>query len=117
MLKVQEIKELIKVIDQSSIEEFTFEHEGSKIKIKKKSESHQVIHSIQPQESVAVSQPVAIQKPVEQVKTAPAAAITEQVEEKTTNETAQDHLHKITSPMVGTFYHLHHLIDPLCENW
>ena len=35
MLKVQEIRELIKAIDHSSIEEFTFEHEGSKIKIKK----------------------------------------------------------------------------------
>ena len=37
MLKVQEIRELIKAIDHSSIEEFTFEHEGSKIKIKKNS--------------------------------------------------------------------------------
>ena len=35
MLKVQEIRELIKLIDHSTIEEFTFEHEGSKIKMKK----------------------------------------------------------------------------------
>ena len=35
MLKVQEIRELIKLIDHSNIEEFIFEQEGSKIKIKK----------------------------------------------------------------------------------
>ncbi len=36
MLKIQEIREIIKLVDQSSIEEFTYEHEGSKIKMKKK---------------------------------------------------------------------------------
>lgn len=35
MLKIQEIRELIKLVDQSSIEEFIFEHEGSKIQMKK----------------------------------------------------------------------------------
>ncbi|WP_428909079.1 acetyl-CoA carboxylase biotin carboxyl carrier protein [Niallia sp. Krafla_26] len=106
MLKVQEIRELIEVIDQSSIEEFTFEQEGSKIKIKKKSEGKSVIHSIQPMESVAVQQPVTVHQPVEQKQTtpAPAVAVSEQVQTNT-NEVAQENLHKITSPMVGTFYH------------
>ena len=35
MLKVQEIRELIKLVDQSSINEFVYEHEGYKIKMKK----------------------------------------------------------------------------------
>jgi acetyl-CoA carboxylase biotin carboxyl carrier protein len=35
MLKVQEIRELIKLIDQSSIDEFEYEHEGASIKMKK----------------------------------------------------------------------------------
>jgi acetyl-CoA carboxylase biotin carboxyl carrier protein len=35
MLKVQEIRELIKLVDQSNIDEFVYEHEGSKIKMKK----------------------------------------------------------------------------------
>ena len=35
MLKVQEIRELIKLVDQSSIDEFVYENEGSKIKMKK----------------------------------------------------------------------------------
>lgn len=38
MLKIQEIREIIKLVDQSSIEEFTYEHEGSKIKMKKKTQ-------------------------------------------------------------------------------
>ena len=35
LLKVQEIRELIKLVDQSSIDEFVYENEGSKIKMKK----------------------------------------------------------------------------------
>ena len=35
MLKIQEIREIIKLIDQSSIEKFTFESEGAKIELKK----------------------------------------------------------------------------------
>ena len=35
MLKIQEIREIIKLIDQSSIEKFTFESEGTKIKLEK----------------------------------------------------------------------------------
>ena len=37
MFKVQEIRELIKLIEHSNIDEFIFEHEGSKIKMKKNS--------------------------------------------------------------------------------
>ena len=35
MLKIQEIREIIKLIDQSSIHEFSYEQDGAKIKIKK----------------------------------------------------------------------------------
>ena len=40
MLKIQEIREIIKLIDQSSIEKFTFESEGTKIKFEKASMDH-----------------------------------------------------------------------------
>ncbi|EIJ78818.1 acetyl-CoA carboxylase biotin carboxyl carrier protein subunit [Bacillus methanolicus PB1] len=102
MLKVQEIRELIKLIDKSSIEEFIFEHEGSKIKLKKSST-----------ETIAVSQPV-IQTAVnetpksaaEPVPVVQAEAKESEPKEETTQETAADtaNLHKITSPMVGTYY-------------
>ncbi|WP_338470218.1 acetyl-CoA carboxylase biotin carboxyl carrier protein [Niallia sp. XMNu-256] len=100
MLKVQEIRELIKVIDQSSIEEFTFEQEGSKIKIKKKSGMEAgVVHSVPQPVAVTVPQPVVEQQPVNQVATE-SQPVAQQATQ--TNET---NLHKITSPMVGTFYH------------
>ena len=35
MLKVQEIRELIKLVDHSNIDEFVFEQEGSKIQNEK----------------------------------------------------------------------------------
>lgn len=35
MLKIQEIRELIKLIDKSSIDEFQFENDGEKIVLKK----------------------------------------------------------------------------------
>ena len=36
MLKVQEIREIIKLIDHSSIDEFIYEAEGTKVKFEKK---------------------------------------------------------------------------------
>ncbi len=35
MLKIQEIREIIKLIDSSSIDEFTFNEDGTKLKLKK----------------------------------------------------------------------------------
>lgn len=107
MLKVQEIKDLIKEIDQSSIEEFTFEHEGSKLKIKKKSpvETAGVITPVQQPAAAAVPQPqpvVAVQQTAGQVESVPVNSESVGAETAHTNEA---NLHKITSPMVGTFYH------------
>lgn len=102
MLKVQEIRELIKLVDQSSINEFVYEHEGYKIKMKKDAVEKIVVSEpaapvaaiapVQPKivEQVAVSQPVVQEAP----KAASAPVINADVE----------NLHKITSPMVGTFY-------------
>ncbi|WNS74181.1 acetyl-CoA carboxylase biotin carboxyl carrier protein [Bacillus sp. DTU_2020_1000418_1_SI_GHA_SEK_038] len=99
MLKVQEIRELIKLVDQSNIDEFVYEHEGSKIKMKKKTAEAVVVQpdKISAQE-VQVPQPVqtaAVQQvPVE-------TAVQEPVKEAEVNT---KNLHKIVSPMVGTFY-------------
>ncbi|MFS0635930.1 acetyl-CoA carboxylase biotin carboxyl carrier protein [Mesobacillus foraminis] len=101
MLKVQEIRELIKLIDQSSIDEFTYEIEGSKIKMKKKGAEQQVI--VQPAHAVEVPQPVQVQA----AAAAPAPAVSsEELKQPSKEKDNQDqaNLHKITSPMVGTFY-------------
>lgn len=101
MLKVQEIRELIKLIDQSSIDEFTYEVEGSKIKMKKKGAEQQVI--VQPVNASEVPQPL---QAAAAVASASPAVINEEPKQQLIQEENQDqvNLHKITSPMVGTFY-------------
>ncbi|MCZ2260107.1 acetyl-CoA carboxylase biotin carboxyl carrier protein [Sporosarcina sp. G11-34] len=99
MLKIQEIREIIKLIDQSSIEKFTFESEGTKIVLKKGGSEKTVVPSVV--ETAPVVQQVL---PVvqEQVVAAPKQAVQAAPEEKQVEEDAS--LHKVTSPMVGTFY-------------
>lgn len=102
VLKIQEIRELIKLINSSSIDEFSYEHEGSKIKLKKNKDVVTPVHQAEDRLApVAVAQAapaVAVQEPV-QVQ-APAAA----APEVKAVETQDANLHKIVSPMVGTFY-------------
>ncbi|MFK9093228.1 acetyl-CoA carboxylase biotin carboxyl carrier protein [Bacillus salipaludis] len=102
MLKVQEIRELIKLVDQSSIDEFVYENEGSKIKMKKNSEA--TVTTVQPvvQTAPAPVMPAAIQAPVTSV--APAVEVIQEAPDVTATAEVTANLHKITSPMVGTFY-------------
>ncbi len=98
MLKVQEIRELIKLIDHSNIDEFIFEHEGSKIQMKKNTtEMVNVVQStIQPTVDM-VHKAKTAEQPMKQ------AMNLETVNEPV--ETAEDAgLQRIVSPMVGTFY-------------
>lgn len=98
MLKIQDIRELIKAIDQSSIEEFKYEQDGTKITMRKE---RQIIEQV-PQ----VVQHAPVQIPQQVVTT-----VQPQVENSVQKEVKQEapvvkasNLHKITSPMVGTFY-------------
>ncbi len=98
MLKIQEIREIIKLIDQSSIEKFTFESNGEKIKLEKGNGQLVVTPTvvaapIVPQEEPA-AQPVAIE-----TITAPVQVVSE-----VASQVEDSSLHKVTSPMVGTFY-------------
>lgn len=104
MLKVQEIRELIKLVDQSSIDEFVYESEGSKLKMKKSSAV--TVTSAQPAVQLQETVPVSVQQvPVQQ---APAPVQQETVQEQPKAEADKKadntNLHKIISPMVGTFY-------------
>ena len=101
MFKVQEIREIIKLVDASSIDEFVYEADGAKVKLKKKNGVTQVVA---PKEVAAVSALVA---PTPAAPVAPAAqAPTPKVEAPAPAAPVADtaELHKITSPMVGTFY-------------
>lgn len=104
MLKVQEIRELIKAIDHSSIEEFSFEHEGSKIKIKKNlgNDGTNALHNIQQPTVAVVANQVDTKQPTDRVVMN--VPVSEPIIAETVSE-VETNLHKITSPMVGTFYH------------
>jgi acetyl-CoA carboxylase biotin carboxyl carrier protein len=99
LLKVQEIRELIKLIDKSTITEFEYEEDGARVTLKKELQSAEVVSQ------APVIQQAPVQQPVAEVVTAPAQP---EVNQPTTSEkpatTSDANLHKIESPMVGTFY-------------
>lgn len=99
MLKMHEIRDLIKLVDQSSISDFDYEFEGLKVSIKKGTLTGPTVQTIHVPEHTEA----------QEVKAAPPASIPaavatppQQAEVAKENETAG--LHKIVSPMVGTFY-------------
>lgn len=100
MLKVQEIRELIKLVDQSSIDEFSYEYEGSKIKMKKHGAVKSVVEHVQPAAPAPQSVPAVQEAPRPEPKVE--AAAVQEVKQEEVQDTSN--LHKIVSPMVGTFY-------------
>lgn len=100
--KMHEIRELIRLIDESQIEEFQIENGEAKVTIKKASDKVQQVVSVPApvvQEVAKVATPAVPQVTahVDTTPVAPPVAATP-VEEDDAN------LHKIVSPMVGTFY-------------
>ncbi|ELK46260.1 acetyl-CoA carboxylase biotin carboxyl carrier protein [Halobacillus sp. BAB-2008] len=99
MLKVQEIREIIKLIDQSNIDEFEYETNGTKVTMKK-------------QQGQVVSAPVQTSQPVQAVPEAQPEAVQAAPQQESKPETAKqeaaapkaDYDAEVTSPMVGTFY-------------
>ncbi|QAS54231.1 acetyl-CoA carboxylase biotin carboxyl carrier protein [Halobacillus litoralis] len=102
MLKVQEIREIIKLIDQSNIDEFCYEANGTKVQMKK--QQGQVVtepaQAPQPVQAKAEPKPeVKEQAPQQQPKEDPAEEETAPVQDSKSDYDAE-----VTSPMVGTFY-------------
>lgn len=99
MFKLSEIKELIKLVDQSSLLEIEIENEGSRLAIRKPNKTESVLVTSAPaQQSFA---------PVVQAVSAPQASLAAQEvpAASTPAKEADASLHRIVSPMVGTFYH------------
>ncbi len=97
-LKMHEIRELIRIIDESSIYEFELEKDGEKVTLRK----------AQPQ---VITQQVPVAAPVAPQVAPSVSASTTPVVPEAAPETAapaevaiDENLHKIISPMVGTFY-------------
>ncbi|PUA38778.1 acetyl-CoA carboxylase biotin carboxyl carrier protein [Paenibacillus elgii] len=96
MFKLSEIKELIKLVDQTSLQELEIENEGSRLLIRKPNKTEQVVVTAAPAASLVAQQPVS--QAVVQTSAAvniPAAEAPAAI---------PSNLHTIVSPMVGTFY-------------
>lgn len=93
MFRLSDIQELIKLVDETkSIQEVEIENDGTKISIRKP-KGAEVVH-VQSAPIPTYAAPVAA--PVAPVATAPAAPAAPAA--------SNENLHKIVSPMTGTFY-------------
>ncbi|WPP43028.1 acetyl-CoA carboxylase biotin carboxyl carrier protein [Paenibacillus hunanensis] len=95
MFKLNEIKELIQLVDETSVQEVEIENEGSRLVIRKPGKSETVY--------VQAQAPAVTAPQVSQPAAAPQASAPAATPAATTPE-ADPTLHKIVSPMVGTFY-------------
>lgn len=101
MFKLNEIKELIKLVDQTSVHELEIENEGTRLAIRKpgKTEIVQVQSAVVQAPHVAAQPaPVQVQSAAETVPPAVSGEAPARAQE------SQANLHTIASPMVGTFY-------------
>lgn len=96
MFKLSEIKELIKLVDQTTVHELEIENEGMRLSIRKPGRTEVVnvqtphlSHTYLPQGQPTVQAPVVANGPGPETKTVAAD---------------DSNLHRIVSPMVGTFY-------------
>jgi acetyl-CoA carboxylase biotin carboxyl carrier protein len=88
MLKVQEIREIVEMIENSSIQRFEFSQADTKLVIVKQERELPVVPSISTGEESREEMPVC----------------SVSVPEPESKKKKQDDLYTVTSPMVGTFY-------------
>jgi acetyl-CoA carboxylase biotin carboxyl carrier protein len=99
MFKLSEIKELIKLVDQSTLQELEIQNEGSRLLIRKPNKTESVFVTSAPAAHYqAMAAPIQAPQAVETQSNGSAQATISAVVD-------QSHLHRIVSPMVGTFYH------------
>ena len=101
MLKIHEIRELVKLIDESSIQEFKLETEGGKLSLKKSNGQETAVLSQPAVHAAAAPAPAAAVSPSAAPAEAAPVAEAPKAAPQAEDETG---LHQILSPMVGTFY-------------
>ncbi|MFH5184853.1 acetyl-CoA carboxylase biotin carboxyl carrier protein [Paenibacillus sp. TAB 01] len=97
MFKLSEIKELIKLIDETSLQELEIQNEGSRLFIRKPNKTESVVVTsvpAQPTYTQAAAAPVVQAASTVSTSSAPAER----------QPAVDSNLHTIASPMVGTFY-------------
>lgn len=103
-LKMHEIRELIRLMDETSIEEFELDNDGTKLVMKKAlREEGPAASPVSPAPVQHVAPPASPIQPTIPPATAPAVQpVPQNVQTEATEEDSD--LHAIESPMVGTFY-------------
>lgn len=99
MLKIQEIQEMIRLIDESSIQEFDFEQDGTTVSIKKSAATGKAAAPVIQEQPNPTEFRAAENTPAPMKDTTPA----ETVAQEDVQSEADDFI-EIVSPMVGTFY-------------
>ena len=99
MFKLSEIKELIKLVDQSSLQELEIENEGARLSIRKPNKTESVLCNRPCSTHICTdrSTQVCSRQQLPLMKLALANGHAKQEDSS---------LHKIVSPMVGTFYQI-----------
>src|SRR5699024_1474145 len=95
MLNMDEIREIIKLIDQSSIDEFTYETSGATISMKKN------------ENTVSQTPEKEVHKKVQSADTPSLVDIKPEIQEEPKEEQTEikiDYDYEIVSPMIGTLY-------------
>jgi acetyl-CoA carboxylase biotin carboxyl carrier protein len=98
MFKMSEIKELIKLIDQSSLHELEIENEGSRLLIRKPNKTESLFVNTSPQQAFTQAFPAAA------VHQPHALSLESHPNSGNVTKETENNLHTIVSPMVGTFY-------------
>src|SRR5699024_8387154 len=101
MFKVQEMRELIRLIDKSTISVFTYKNDDAKLTNKKEIGNAQVIKGTSNESSSVVPPKSA---PVTQQETAPKSKSTEAKEEPSEATEENVGIEEVVSSMVGTYY-------------
>lgn len=98
MFKLSEIKELIKLVDQTSVHELEIENEGARLMIRKPGKTEVV--NVQSAPITHTYAPT----PIPAAASVPAPASAAPAAQPAAERAVDPNLHTITSPMVGTFY-------------
>lgn len=93
MLTINEIKDLIKTLDESSLHEFVYQTDGEKLKLRKKNDQSNIVEA--PKNQANSELQVVKEQSIE-------TSVTK--EDKQVENINSSYDYEITSPMVGTFY-------------
>ncbi len=107
MLKIGEIRELIRLLDETSLSEIRIETDDMKLSLKKPEANGAPVTPVSASPLIQVPQQVAVPSAAPVPAAVPAAATAQAAApaaEVSSKAEAEENVHIITSPMVGTFY-------------